>query len=197
MSWRVPQLGAVFLHHISFLHPRSWVQGYPCISPQVHRPRSEHDQGCIQTMQAISSCSQAYAFSITAASKVSCSKPCTNVPTRCTLCPEVHWKYNIPNHLTNRHPLWQSQVNATTRQAWEISNEEKQRIVGLTETATNAESSTQPGVLCSSQVNENNKRPPSSPPGTPHTKSKQRHRKVQKTVRFSSTHDENINPFVN
>lgn len=70
----------------------------------------------------MSSCLQAYTFSIAS------SKPCTNVPIRCTLCPEIHWKYNLLNHLTERHPSWQSQVNAQTRQAWEISDEERRRF---------------------------------------------------------------------
>jgi hypothetical protein len=140
-----------------------------------------------------------YGFSIAAASKISASKPCTNVPTRCTLCPEVHWKYNIFNHLTERHPSWQSQVNTTTRQAWEISNEEKQKLASTEVVTTGTtEPLAQRGVMLPSTANENNKRPPSSPPGTPLTKEKQKHtsRKVQKTVRSPLIHDENVNPLV-
>jgi len=151
--------------------------------------------------EALSSCPQTYGFSIAAASKVSASKPCTNVPTRCTLCPEVHWKYNIFNHLAERHLSWQSQVNATTRQTWEISDEEKKKFAS-TEVATQAVSSAEPlashGVMLLSSINENNKRPSSSPPGTPLTKEKQKHtsRKAQKTVRSPLIQDENVNPLV-
>ncbi|KAK6997245.1 hypothetical protein R3P38DRAFT_2472931, partial [Favolaschia claudopus] len=54
--------------------------------------------------KAVSSCAEAYAFRICDAAKSSTSKPCTNVPIRCTLCNETHWKYNFPRHLEEKHP---------------------------------------------------------------------------------------------
>jgi hypothetical protein len=113
------------------------------------------------------------------------------VPPRCSLCPEVHWKYNILDHLTERHPLWQSQVNAKTRQAWEISDEEKRRF-GMTETVTSAEPLTRLGVLLSSQTNEFL----ISPRNSSH-EIEQPCRKVQKTGCFSSVQDENVEPSSN
>jgi hypothetical protein len=151
----------------------------------------QHWPSMINHNKAVSLCSQAYAFSIAATSKIPPSKPCTNVPTRCSLCPEVHWKYNILDHLMERHPLWQSQVNAKTRQAWEISDEEKQRF-GMTEMVTSAEPSTQLVVLLLSQTNEFL----ISPRNSLH-KIKQQCWKVQKTGCFSSVQDENVEPSFN
>ena len=56
----------------------------------------------------MSSCTHAYEFRISSASKVSKQKPCTNIPITCKFCLEVHWKYNIQCHLQERHPSWKS-----------------------------------------------------------------------------------------
>ena len=36
------------------------------------------------------------------------SNPCTNIPIRCIVanCKEIHWKYNMKRHLSDRHPSW-------------------------------------------------------------------------------------------
>ncbi|KAF9530963.1 hypothetical protein CPB83DRAFT_874875 [Crepidotus variabilis] len=59
---------------------------------------------------AKSSCSQTYAFRISSAFRMSERKPCTNVPLKCRVpsCSEVHWKYNLPRHLNERHPSWRN-----------------------------------------------------------------------------------------
>ncbi|KAJ7479108.1 hypothetical protein FB451DRAFT_1131301 [Mycena latifolia] len=57
--------------------------------------------------KANSSCPDSYAFQIKAASKPSAAKPCTNVPIRCDLCKDVHWKYNMVQHLHDRHRTWE------------------------------------------------------------------------------------------
>ncbi|KAJ7471739.1 hypothetical protein FB451DRAFT_1036440, partial [Mycena latifolia] len=57
--------------------------------------------------KANSSCPDSYAFQIKATSKPSAAKPCTNVPIRCDLCKDVHWKYNMVHHLHNRHRTWE------------------------------------------------------------------------------------------
>ncbi|KAJ7251090.1 hypothetical protein C8J57DRAFT_1078413 [Mycena rebaudengoi] len=81
-------------------------KNYPCgFCGQTSSP-----DGCgvgIASGKATSSCSEAYAFQITAASKSSATKPCTNVPIRCSLCTEIHWKYNFPRHLKDKHPSWE------------------------------------------------------------------------------------------
>ncbi|KAJ7190741.1 hypothetical protein GGX14DRAFT_339820, partial [Mycena pura] len=60
--------------------------------------------------KAQSDCPFHYPFSITPASKISQSKPCTNVPIKCPFpnCNAVHWKYNFRLHLEHRHPNWQN-----------------------------------------------------------------------------------------
>ncbi|KAJ7938681.1 hypothetical protein B0H13DRAFT_2554499, partial [Mycena leptocephala] len=66
--------------------------------------------GCsiaIRGGKAASSCHEVYEFQIAAASKSTAAKPCTNVPLRCTLCPDTHWKYNMAAHLADNHPGWE------------------------------------------------------------------------------------------
>ncbi|KAF7328555.1 hypothetical protein MVEN_02543200 [Mycena venus] len=68
------------------------------------------DRGCtisIVSGKAISSCPERYQFQVKAALKSSSTKPCTNAPLKCSLCPETHWKYNMLQHLQERHPTWQ------------------------------------------------------------------------------------------
>jgi len=59
--------------------------------------------------KVLSKCSQAYEFRISAASKVT-KKACTNVPVECRLCKQVHWKYNMHEHLQAQHPSWETSV---------------------------------------------------------------------------------------
>ena len=37
------------------------------------------------------------------AKKSTKASPCTNVPIKCSHCPETIWKYNIPDHITSQH----------------------------------------------------------------------------------------------
>jgi len=60
--------------------------------------------------KALSKCMHASEFKISLASKVSKSKACTNVPVKCRLCTEVHWKYNMHQHLQVQHPAWENDV---------------------------------------------------------------------------------------
>ncbi|KAJ7088428.1 hypothetical protein B0H15DRAFT_982116, partial [Mycena belliarum] len=67
------------------------------------------DGGCtisIASGKAISSCPEWYQFQVKAALKISGARPCTNAPLKCSLCPETHWKYNMPQHLREKHPTW-------------------------------------------------------------------------------------------
>ncbi|KAJ6562907.1 hypothetical protein B0H10DRAFT_1844462 [Mycena sp. CBHHK59/15] len=70
--------------------------------------------------KATSSCPEAYQFLVSAASKSSGAKPCTNVPIHCLLCSETHWKYNIALHLADRHPSWE--LTASTNIAAGLSD---------------------------------------------------------------------------
>ncbi|KAF8867765.1 hypothetical protein CPB84DRAFT_1859091 [Gymnopilus junonius] len=87
----------------------------------------------IQSGKAISTCSRAYDFKISAASKISKQKACTNVPIQCKFCPDVHWKYNMHRHLQERHPSWESNRGAGSelkefREKIAITNEEENRL---------------------------------------------------------------------
>ena len=59
-----------------------------------------------------SNCAYAYAFRVSAAQKWSAeTKPCTNVPVCCKLCPlcsQLVWKFNLPCHFDKYHPSWQT-----------------------------------------------------------------------------------------
>ncbi|KAF8229202.1 hypothetical protein L208DRAFT_1402529 [Tricholoma matsutake] len=64
---------------------------YPCgfcTQSSLNRACSVH----IQTGKAISTCSRAYDFKISPASRISKQKACTNVPIQCKFCPNIHWK---------------------------------------------------------------------------------------------------------
>lgn len=86
---------------------------------------------------ATSKCPQAYGFRISSASQISETKPCTNVPLRCLLCPTTdtyHWKYNMRQHLDDRHPDWRGTIHSGSKefrafqQEIAISSEEEARI---------------------------------------------------------------------
>ncbi|KAJ7050241.1 hypothetical protein C8F01DRAFT_1345778 [Mycena amicta] len=57
--------------------------------------------------KAHSDCPSLYAFCIWSATTMSQAKPCMNVLIRCPIinCTEIHWKYNFPQHLHNKHDL--------------------------------------------------------------------------------------------
>ena len=86
----------------------------------------------IQSGKAILSCTQAYNFKISPASKVSDKKPSTNVPIQCRFCADVHWKYNVRCHLQERHPSWETNVSATELKIFSdsisMSNDEEIRL---------------------------------------------------------------------
>ncbi|KAL1744686.1 hypothetical protein HDZ31DRAFT_20623, partial [Schizophyllum fasciatum] len=57
--------------------------------------------------KATSSCMRAHSFVVSTTSKIYNSKPCTNVPIQCAFCKELHWKYNLPQHLRDAHAGWE------------------------------------------------------------------------------------------
>ncbi|KAF9042836.1 hypothetical protein BDZ89DRAFT_1009191 [Hymenopellis radicata] len=65
-------------------------------------------------------CAYTYRLQIKAASRVSASKPCTNVPVVCVIsgCGETHWKYNMPRHLNDRHPSWDKNLSEAALQSF-------------------------------------------------------------------------------
>ena len=65
----------------------------------------------IQSGKALSKCLHAYDFRIGPASKVTNVKACTNVPVKCVFCDDVHWKYNMHQHLQARHFGWEERVS--------------------------------------------------------------------------------------
>ncbi|KAJ7275727.1 hypothetical protein C8J57DRAFT_1035914, partial [Mycena rebaudengoi] len=67
--------------------------------------------------KAVSSCPEWYQFMVKPALKSSAAKPCINSPVKCFLCSQVHWKYNLEQHLRAQHP------------SWEVTMEEKKRDV--------------------------------------------------------------------
>ncbi|KAJ7925362.1 hypothetical protein B0H13DRAFT_1556603, partial [Mycena leptocephala] len=81
-------------------------KNYPC----GFCGKNMSNSGCtidIPSGKAMSSCSEKYQFQVKAALKSSGTKPCTNAPLKCSLCPETHWKYNMAEHLRERHPTWE------------------------------------------------------------------------------------------
>ncbi|KAL1665219.1 hypothetical protein GGF50DRAFT_88180, partial [Schizophyllum commune] len=88
-----------------------------------------------KTPKASSSCSRAYPFKIETASQISKSKPCTNVPLRCPLCQDVHWKYNMEKHLADRHPDHEGRLPDEFLALINITVDEKSRL-GIPEDAT-------------------------------------------------------------
>ncbi|KAJ6493694.1 hypothetical protein C8R47DRAFT_927820, partial [Mycena vitilis] len=81
-----------------------------------------------------SSCSEWYQFQVKAALKSSGAKPCTNAPLKCSLsqCSETHWKYNMEQHLRDRHPTWRETMPERARDvlasAIAVSHEEECRL---------------------------------------------------------------------
>ncbi|KAK7055697.1 hypothetical protein R3P38DRAFT_3565250, partial [Favolaschia claudopus] len=67
-----------------------------------------------------------------AALKSSAAKPCTNAPLVCNLCSETHWKYNMLQHLQERHPTWDKTMDPSSlsvlRAKLAISQEEESRL---------------------------------------------------------------------
>lgn len=113
--------------------------------------------------KATSNCPAAYSFSISHAAKVSVSKPCTNVPMRCSLCPQttIHWSYNMPKHMEATHPDWERQVTVEYHARIGVSQIE-QDVFGFA------------SVVAGAGINHlNRKRQASSPPGTPRSKARE------------------------
>ncbi|KAJ7227439.1 hypothetical protein GGX14DRAFT_511117 [Mycena pura] len=116
----------------------------------------------VKSGKAVSSCPEAYQFQVSAASKSSATKPCTNVPIRCSLCTEYYWKYSMAPHLEERHPTWEVTMPEKSRQDLiskiTITHDEEHRLgARVAEVEAGAES-----------VSAGRKRgPPTSLPGTP------------------------------
>ncbi|KAJ7325475.1 hypothetical protein DFH08DRAFT_941247 [Mycena albidolilacea] len=98
----------------------------------------------------------------------STAKPYTNIPLRCILCEEFHWKYNMERHLLDRHPRWELTVSKDSREQFKrkygISDAEKQSL-GVTI-----------GAEAAVESLRGEKRHPVSPAGTPR---RQRHYKTR------------------
>ncbi|KAI4519147.1 hypothetical protein K525DRAFT_206789, partial [Schizophyllum commune Loenen D] len=75
---------------------------------------------------AASTCQSAHPFMVKPAANMSHSKPCTNTPMRCRLCPMVQWKFNMTTHLRERHPGWETraEIDSEFRHSLIISDEE-------------------------------------------------------------------------
>ena len=72
---------------------------------------------------------------ISPASKVSKQKACTNVPIQCSLCDDIHWKYNMRRHLRDRHGKWETSltkaIQEEIRKKILITIEEEERLCGM------------------------------------------------------------------
>ncbi|KAE9387250.1 hypothetical protein BT96DRAFT_1005306 [Gymnopus androsaceus JB14] len=81
-----------------------------------------------------STCPDSYRLQIWTAASISKANPSTNIPLKClfSTCKEVHWKYNMYQHLTDRHPTWKSNVSTSVAADFEaritISHEEKSAL---------------------------------------------------------------------
>ncbi|KAJ7861119.1 hypothetical protein B0H14DRAFT_3619975 [Mycena olivaceomarginata] len=132
--------------------------------------------GCsiaIRSGKAVSSCQEVYEFQITAASKSTGGKPCTNVPVKCTLCPETYWKYSMTAHLADNHPDWERTATTDTREVLTA----KIKLAEGEEERLKAEMPSGRATAA--------KRPATSPPNTP------RHHRIARTSRTSATFDHN------
>lgn len=60
---------------------------------------------------------------------MSAKKSCTNVPIKCKFCLDVHWKYNIHQHLQEWHGSWEQRGDYTKfREKITISSVEEERL---------------------------------------------------------------------
>ncbi|KAJ7049330.1 hypothetical protein C8F01DRAFT_1352687, partial [Mycena amicta] len=86
----------------------------------------------IDSGKAESDCPYHYPFLVSAASKVTATTPCTNIPIKCPLyaCKETHWKYNFLRHLEDRHQGWRATLAAdsTLLSQLDISAEEQRGL---------------------------------------------------------------------
>ncbi|KAL1677905.1 hypothetical protein EV122DRAFT_278718 [Schizophyllum commune] len=81
---------------------------------------------------AQSSCAYTYSFRISSAAQFKEEKPSsTNVPIRCVLCNQAHWKYNMVQHLNDQHPTWNARIPKTSpfRATITISDAEQHALV--------------------------------------------------------------------
>jgi hypothetical protein len=117
------------LRHLCPFLPMRWTCGF-CAQSSLNGACSVRSQ----SGKAISTCSRAYDFKISPASKISKQKACTNVPIQCKFCPNVHWKYNMHRHLQERHPSWERNVTTGAselnefREKITITSEEENRL---------------------------------------------------------------------
>ncbi|KAJ7648444.1 hypothetical protein B0H17DRAFT_1148079 [Mycena rosella] len=73
-----------------------------------------------------SDCSSTYPFRVSSALVFRDTRPCTNIPLQCPLhCEEMHWKYNFPRHLEERHPSWRSLTSPTFIQQITVTRAEE------------------------------------------------------------------------
>jgi hypothetical protein len=119
--------------------------------------------------KATSTCPEVYEFAIKSASTSSGAHPCTNSPIRCILCQDVHWKYNMEQHLRDRHPKWELTKSREDREAFSstfaISDLER-RNLGVVEVSPPSlgQSESADGSVGDAR---GQKRLPVSPAGTP------------------------------
>ncbi|KAJ6559761.1 hypothetical protein B0H19DRAFT_1069490 [Mycena capillaripes] len=138
----------------------------------------------IRGSKAISSCTEVYEFQISAASKSSGAKPCTNGPVRCPLCCGFQWKYNMETHLRDSHPNWQLTATAQIRETLEtklaITHSEECRL-GVPQESMLTSPDTQ-----TEEPSPGDKRPANSPAGTP------RRSRVLRTTRTAHLTDVDV-----
>ncbi|KAJ7703986.1 hypothetical protein B0H17DRAFT_1228185 [Mycena rosella] len=150
------------------LRSMSGVQEDESVSPSMT------NGGCTISIRsgnkASSSCPEAYEFAIKSALTSTAAHPCTNAPIRCILCADVHWKYNMEEHLRDRHPKWELTKSRVDRENFSamfgISELERRNLDAVEVLQLPPEQSE--GSLDASVVeNRGQKHPSQSPAGTP------------------------------
>ena len=99
---------------------------YPCgfcgisCTCTVHlKKTSQHHKG------PQSDCVYFYKFSLTSAAKHATRSPCTNIPVKCTICDQLHWKYNMAAHFQDRHHP------TTLSTSFQITQEERTQVLSV------------------------------------------------------------------
>ncbi|KAJ7735801.1 hypothetical protein B0H16DRAFT_1233435, partial [Mycena metata] len=76
-----------------------------------------------------SNCPLTYAFMVSVAGQFRDTRPCTNIPIKCTLdCGQIHWKYNFQRHLQDRHPQWRQILSQDFISTIQISAAEQEAL---------------------------------------------------------------------
>ncbi|KAJ6629359.1 hypothetical protein B0H10DRAFT_1939763 [Mycena sp. CBHHK59/15] len=142
----------------------------------IHDPTSHHSPGyillsidfvsAILHVHSMRCFSEWYQFQIKAALKRNNTKPSTNVPLKCLLCLQVHWKYNMGRHLQDKHPTWDVTTEEATRRVLRtmitlMDKEESQLGVSQTVQPQLAPNPNPQGATTG------HKHPPNLPTGTP------------------------------